>query len=361
MKKYIAELHYKKKYNLFDKWVLLKLKFGSIFYRAVVSLRLVFYKLNVLKSVKVDAYVISVGNITTGGTGKTPVTAEIANYITNVLGKKNAIISRGYAGGLSSKNTNIIKTEDTIMYNAQQAGEEPYWLAENCAGSVVITGQSRINSANKAIKDYESEVIILDDGFQHVKIKRDLNIAVIDGYNQFGNNFILPAGPLREPLSELKRADAFIIADKYKNEIECEILKKSLEAKYKKPTYISYFQPSKIYNIKNKEDLLESLGVNEVIAFCGIGQPDSFFNFIEQLHFKIADKIVFPDHYVYKNSDIDFLTKKLAESKALAIVTTEKDAVKIAGIVNNLPVYALQIKPELDLVNLLKDLRYERK
>lgn len=361
MKKYISGLHYKKKYNFFDKFVLLNLKFFSMFYKAVISMRLALYKLNILKSVKVDAYVISIGNITMGGTGKTPVTAEIANYIAKVLGKKTAIISRGYAGELSYKNTNVIKTEDSIMYNAQLAGEEPYWLAENCSDTVVITGKNRIKSADKAIKDYGSEVLLLDDGFQHIKIKIDFNIAVIDCYNQFGNNLLLPAGPLRESLVELKRADAFIIADKYKNESECDLLKKSLEKKYNKPTFISYFEPHNIYNIKTKADWDEESKSKEVVAFCGIGQPDSFFNYIEKLNFKIVDKIVFADHYIYKDSDMEYLEKKLLASNSAIIITTEKDAVKVSSISNNLPIYALQIKPELDLPNLLKDLNYERK
>ncbi|MEI7473324.1 MAG: tetraacyldisaccharide 4'-kinase [bacterium] len=359
MKKFIANLHYKTDYSLLEKLVLLNLKACSGFYRAITSIRLCLYKYNLIKSTKVKAYVISIGNITTGGTGKTPLTAEIANYISNTLNKKVAIISRGYAGSLSSKNTNVISDGTNILYTAEEAGEEPFWLAQNCPNSIVITGKSRITSAEKAISDYNCEVILLDDGFQHLKIKRDLNLAVIDSKNKFGNDLLLPAGPLREALNELKRADKFVITDKYQSEEKNIEFKNHLEEKYKKITYISPFKPYKLYNIKTNQEL--SSEITTVLAFCGIGQPDSFFNFIEEMNIQINDKIIFKDHYKYTESDIKLLEKKLNELKNLAIVTTEKDAVKIADLTENLPIYALQIKPEIDLDNLLKDLRDDRK
>lgn len=357
MKKYFTEFHYKKEYNYVEKLILAGLKPFSAIYSLVVQIRLFLYKINILKQEKIDAYVISLGNITTGGTGKTPIVAEIANYLTS-LGLKNAIISRGYAGKLSLKNTNIISDGDNIYFSADLSGEEPFWLAENCPKSVVITGKNRVKSAQKAIQDYNCKFIILDDGFQHLKMQRDLNIVVIDAQNVFGNGYTLPLGPLREPISQIKRSDVIIITDKFNSQEKADILKNELANKYKKPVVKGIFKPDKIYNIKS--NALLSSEIKNVIAFCGIGQPKSFFNYIKEMGLNISEKIIFEDHHIYNEDDMIYLKKVLDNQKNSVLLTTEKDAVKLSMFLKDLDVYALKLKLEIDLNNLLKDLKNEK-
>ena len=213
MKRFIAKIHYEKTLFLEEKFVYFLLFFPKIFYYLAVQIRLFLYKSKVLKQKNVNAFVISVGNITTGGTGKTPVCIELANYFTSI-DTKNAILSRGYGGKLSNTIVNTISDGTNIFYNADFSGDEPYLLASNTDNTVVLTSKNRVDAAQKAINEYQSEVLILDDGFQHIKLTRDLNIMLVDGVLKFGNKKILPQGPLREPLSEIKRADIILVMNK---------------------------------------------------------------------------------------------------------------------------------------------------
>ncbi|OGI02568.1 MAG: tetraacyldisaccharide 4'-kinase [Candidatus Melainabacteria bacterium GWF2_37_15] len=286
-----------------------------------VSFRNFLYDRGLLKNTKLSAFVISIGNITTGGTGKTPVTCEIANYL-NKQGKKVAVISRGYGGKLNNKKTNIIssgRSGEKIYYNAELAGDEPYWIAKNSPGTVVITGKDRIKSGKFAINEFNAEVLILDDGFQHRKLHRDLDIVLVDSEKLYGNGFLLPAGPLREPVSELRRATRIIKPEKY-----CEKIN----------------------------------GINRVLAFTGIAQPDSFFKFLEEQSIEIIIKKVFPDHYLYTEEDIKTLCDEAQKVDAEALITTEKDIVKIEPILDKvgsqIPIHALKLKVNLDVENILQ-------
>ena len=306
-------MHYSKNSGL----SLLLLPF-SFFYCVAVCFRNFLYDRGLLKSTKLPAFVISIGNITTGGTGKTPVTCEIANYF-NRQGKKVAVISRGYGGKLSNKKTNIVSSGEKLYYNAELAGDEPYWIAKNSPGTVIITGKDRIKSGKLAIKEFNAEILILDDGFQHRKLHRDLDIVLIDPKKIFGNGFLLPAGPLREPISELKRAHKIIKPEKY-----CEKIN----------------------------------GINRVIAFTGIAQPESFFKFLEEQNIEIITKKVFPDHYLYTEEDIKALQIEAQRVNAEALITTEKDMVKIEPIMekigSQIPIHALKLKVNLDVENILQ-------
>jgi len=278
MKNYFRKIHYSEDIKPKDYPVLLLLLLCSLFYGLAINLRELLYKLNILKSTKLNTYVISIGNLTTGGTGKTPVTCEIANYINNNMHKKVAIISRGYGGGLSNKNTNIISDGENIFYNSTQAGDEPFWMAENCKNTAVITGKNRVKSGQYAINNFKSEVLLLDDGFQHLKLQRDMDIILIDCMTVFGNGFLLPAGPLREPINQIKRADNIIIVNKKPfdkvAEEQCKRIAKMIYKKYNKKPVFCKMNPGKIYDLKTKEEIFPS----KAIAFAGIGQPEFFFN-----------------------------------------------------------------------------------
>ena len=334
LKTNITKLHYTKEpmgvlFNL--------LKFCSFFYGLGSGFKNFLYDKNILKPKKVNAYVISVGNFTTGGVGKTPVVAEIARYFVN-KGERVCIISRGYGGKLDNKKVNVISDGINLYYKADMAGDEPYWLAVNLNMCAVLTCSNRAKAAEYAIKELGVTKIILDDGFQHRKLYRDLNIVLVDSEKMFGNENLLPAGPLREGPEGFKRVDKLVIVSKNINHSRAEKLAKIMEKKQKVKTLTAKVEPDYIYNIISGEHLEKGA---EITAISAIGQPEQFYAFLKD--YKIKNTITFDDHHQYTQDDI-----KNIEGN---IVTTEKDAVKLA-LLGNTNIYALKLKTVLDVEEL---------
>ena len=364
MKTYFSRLHYDKTPGILDKLVLILLLPAVFFYWLVVCIRNFLYDKIPGKSEKLPVFVISIGNLTTGGTGKTPVTGKIASCMTKNYNKKTAVISRGYGGKLAIKNANIISDGNKIFYDAELAGDEPFWIAENSAGTVVITGKNRFKSGQYAIDKFNCEVLILDDGFQHRKLHRDLNLLLVDSDKVFGNNLLLPAGPLRESVSQIKRADKVVIVNKnpYKKESSEKInyLREMFRDKYGKTSCVCEFVPEEIIDIISKEPVSE---LNKAIAVSGIAQPESFFDFLEEKGIHMLSRKVFSDHYSYKEEDIEALLEEAGSLGAEAVITTEKDAVKIRqhmeDIEIKIPVCALKLGINLDIEDLIEPSIYE--
>ena len=335
LKTRITQIHYNKNAGgiLFG-----ILKFCSIFYGAGSRLKNILYDNNILKSQTVNAYVISVGNITTGGVGKTPVVSKIAKYFLS-KGEKTAIISRGYGGGLSNKQINVISDGKEIFYNAKLAGDEPYWLAKNTTGAVVITSKNRVAASKYAISKYGVTKIILDDGFQHRKLHRDLDVVLVDSEKLYGNENLLPAGPLREGKEAFKRIDRMVIVSKNTNHEKAEKLAKITAKKIKIPTTVCYTEPDYVYNIKTGEVLPDD---TEAVAISAIGQPEQFYKFLG--NYRITKTITFDDHHRYEESELPNGT----------IITTEKDAVKMKDF-NRDDIYALKLRTRINIEELLND------
>lgn len=333
LKTEITKIHYNKN----AKGFLVKfLEFASIFYGLGSGLKNKLYDKNIIKPKKVDAFVISIGNITTGGVGKTPIVAQIANYLTS-NGEKVAIISRGYGGKLSNNNINVISDGKNIFYNAKLAGDEPFWLAQNAEKTIVITTKNRYKGAKYAVENFGASKIILDDGFQHRKLHRDLDIVLMDSKMGFGNEKLLPAGPLREGMEAFSRIDKFVIVSKDTEHSRAEKLAKIMAKKMKIETFICYTEPDFVYNIKTGEKLPER---TEAVALCAIGQPKQFYDFLN--NYKISQTIDFDDHHGYTEKELP----------AGIIITTEKDAVKMKDFQRN-DIFALKLKTIIDVKNLL--------
>lgn len=333
LKTEITKIHYNKN----AKGFLVKLlEFASIFYGLGSGLKNKLYDKNIIKPKKVDAFVISIGNITTGGVGKTPIVAQIANYLTS-NGEKVAIISRGYGGKLSNNNINVISDGKNIFYNAKLAGDEPFWLAQNAGKTIVITTKNRYKGAKYAVENFGASKIILDDGFQHRKLHRDLDIVLMDSKMGFGNEKLLPAGPLREGMEAFSRIDKFVIVSKDTEHSRAEKLAKIMAKKMKIETFICYTEPDFVYNIKTGEKLPER---TEAVALCAIGQPKQFYDFLN--NYKISQTIDFDDHHGYTETELP----------AGIIITTEKDAVKMKDFQRN-DIFALKLKTIIDVKNLL--------
>lgn len=334
LKTEITKIHYNKD----AKGLLLKLlEFGAIFYGIGSGLKNLLYDKNILKPKKVDAFVISVGNITTGGVGKTPVVSEIAKYFV-AQGEKVAIVSRGYGGKLSNKNVNVISDGEKVFYNAQLAGDEPFWLATNSKGAIVITTKNRFEGAKYAVEKFGVTKIILDDGFQHRKLHRDLDIVLMDSKMGFGNEKLLPAGPLREGLEAFSRIDKLVVVSKNVDHSRAEKLAKIMAKKMKVEAFVCKTEPDYVYNIKTEEKLVQG---TEATALCAIGQPQQFYAFLGG--YKIKQTIDFDDHHSY-------VEEELPEG---LIITTEKDAVKMQKFSRD-DIYALKLKTVIDVENLIK-------
>lgn len=348
MKLFISKLHYKKNPNIFEKALLLSLQVIGAPYTFASNIRNKMYDKKLLPAYSSKSFVISVGNITTGGVGKTPFTLEIAKYYLS-LNKKVAILSRGYGAKLSNKKPNLISDGSGAMFSGTVAGDEPVWLANNCKGAYVVTCASRIK-AEKFIKEkYNPDVIILDDGFQHRKMKRDLDIVLVDAKNKFGNKLVLPAGPLRERLSNINRADKVVVVNK-SNETQnalkyCDHLKNKL----KKDIYMCKLVPERAYDIISDTPLRKG---ERIMAFSAIGQPESFYDFLKQ-DYKLVAVLDFEDHHGYDTEDIAKIINFAQEENIESIVTTEKDAVKLLDIIKDvdMPVkfYALKLKAYMDV------------
>lgn len=332
----ITKIHYNK--NAEGCFVKL-LEFASLFYGIASGLKNKLYDSKILKPKKVDAVVISVGNITTGGVGKTPVVCEIAKYLAE-KGEKVAIVSRGYGGTLNNKKVNVISDGENIFFNAKQAGDEPFWFAQNTKNIVILTCSSRYKAAKYAIEKFSVTKIILDDGFQHRKLHRDLDIVLTDSEKGFGNEKLLPAGPLRESTEAFSRIDKLVVVSKNKDHTRAEKLAKIYSKKIKVPTFVCKTEPDFAYNIKTGEHLQEGI---EVTALCAIGQPEQFYAFLD--NYKIKQTICFDDHHKYTEAEIPQGT----------IITTEKDAVKMLDF-NRTDIFALKLKTVIDVEQLITNI-----
>lgn len=314
------------------------LKFCSYFYGFGSRLKNFCYDKGLIKPKKINAFVISVGNMTTGGVGKTPVVSEIAKYFVN-QGEKVAIVSRGYGGRLSNRTVNMVSDGQSVYFDAVQAGDEPYWLSENTPGCYVFTCANRYLAAKYAVEKFGVERIILDDGFQHRKLHRDLDIVLMDSVKGFGNENLLPAGPLREGPEALDRIDKLVIVSKSFKHDTAEKVARIMHKRLKLPTSICYTEPEYVYNIKTGQRLMQGLAVT---AMCAIGQPQQFYDFLSD--YQVVKTITFDDHHQYAPIDIVDITG--------SIITTEKDAVKLARFdCDN--IYALKLKTVVDIERLL--------
>ena len=306
----------------------------SVLYGAVTRTRLSLYRRGTFRATKLDRPVISVGNITTGGTGKTPLVEWVARTVAT-RGKKVCILTRGY--GRDNPERQVVVSDGTnVMANPSEAGDEPFLLATNLLGvAAVISNANRIEAAAGAIKHLGTECFVLDDGFQHLRLERDLNIVTIDATNPWGGGHLLPYGRLREPLSSLSRADCVVITrtDQANNlaALRDEILQHAGDV----PIFNSRMR------IKNAGEAIPS----PVAAFCAVGNPRSFFN---QIPHDLVFEKAYPDHYRYSQADVDSLNEAAKRAGARSLITTAKDAVKLKSFSFSLPLFVIEIEPEIE-------------
>ena len=316
----------------------------SLLYGAVTRTRLSLYRRGTFQTTKLDRPVISIGNITTGGTGKTPLVEYVARTIA-AQGKKVCILTRGY--GRKDPHLQVIVSDGYgVLASPSEAGDEPYLLATKLTGqAAVISSADRIAAGQEAIKDFGTEVFVLDDGFQHLRVARDLNIVCIDATNPWGGGRLLPYGRLRESLDGLKRADCFVLTRCDQVE-SVEALRAEIVELTGRPIFESRMRPLRVTSLKNGPETIALPG--RVGAFCAVGNPSSFFESFTRLGHELGLERAFADHHAYSQSDVDELHQLTRQTGANALITTAKDAVKLKGLAFSLPCYVLEIEIVID-------------
>ncbi len=317
----------------------------SIFYRLGLIVRNLLFKLNIFSAVRLDVKVISVGNVTVGGTGKTPCVESVARLLKK-KGCRVAVLSRGF--GRKRKGIVVVSDGEKVNVNVDQTGDEPMALAKNLSGIPVIVGKDRAETGRLAIQNWGVDVLLLDDAFHNQQVKKDFDIVVMDSTNLWGNGRVLPAGPLRESLHGLERADTIILSrvnESQGRETGINRIQRFSDARLfsaiHKPVHWVSIQDNKKYELNTLKD-------KKGIAFAGIGNPDSFQNTLRSIGIELADYIVFRDHHGYRASDLKKIIQRAKAKKAEVLVTTEKDHVRLPPHWNPpIPVYFLKIEFEI--------------
>jgi len=315
----------------------------SIVYGVVTRARAQAYKRGLLSRETLPAAVISVGNLTTGGTGKTPLVEWICRKIA-ADGFKVCVLTRGY-GRLNPKTQVVVSNGNEILTDQPSAGDEPFQLAENLLGqAAVICNPNRAAAGRWAIENLGTQVFVLDDGFQHLKLTRDLNIVVIDATEPWGGGKLLPQGRMREPKNSLARADCAVITRTDQTETFNSIRDAVHQFACTIPVLASRMVTFQLVTIARVPAELPSAATG---AFCGIGNADAFFQHLRRAGFNLAFAQSFPDHYQYKQSDIDSLVQNAKSNNALSLTTTAKDAVKLRSLEIAIPCYVNEIRIEI--------------
>ncbi len=282
----------------------------SFLYIAVTETIKFLYRLKILKSAKPKAKVISIGNITWGGTGKTSLTLLLSGFLSGA-GKKTAVLIRGYGS------------------------DEDRMLAEQRPDVIVLSGRNRLKNADIACDKYGREVLILDDGFQHWRLKRDLDIVAINAINPFGNKKVIPAGILREPISALRRSHVIVItkvnlADKDQVRRIKDVI---LSINPKAEIFEAEHKAVSITDVKNNRALgTDYIRGKRLAALSGIGDNESFFKMFSDLDARISVKLPYPDHYRYAQDDIAYIIKAAKDVSSDALITTVKDWMRLKAI-----------------------------
>jgi tetraacyldisaccharide 4'-kinase len=316
----------------------------SMLYGAVTRTRLSLYRRGTFQTTKLDRPVISIGNITTGGTGKTPLVEYVARAIAS-QGNKVCILTRGY--GRKDAHLQVIVSDGYgVLASPSEAGDEPYLLATKLTGqAAVISSADRIAAGQEAIKDFGTEVFVLDDGFQHLRLARDLNIVCIDATNPWGGGRLLPYGRLRESLDGLRRADSVVLTRCDQVESVAALREEVVKLTGGRPIFESRMRPLRVVSLKNGPEIALP---GRVGAFCAVGNPTSFFKSLTSLGYELGLVRAFADHHAYSQSDVDALNQLARQTGASALITTAKDAVKLKGMAFSLRCYVLEIEIAID-------------
>ena len=320
----------------------------SLLYGTGVEIRRRLFEWGILKAKTLRSPVISVGNLTVGGTGKTPFVAYLARVLQK-LGYQPIILSRGYRGS-REKTGGIVSEGSQPLLGPDECGDEPYMLARALPGVPVVVGKDRYQ-AGRSIEDRHQRAIhLLDDGFQHLALKRNLNLLLIDGTDPFGGGHLLPRGLLREPLQAISRADMIVVT---RSHLATDTEGIELAIRRRHPTVpIAYFYHDAV-GLKDLRTgtpfLLRDLMNQPVIVVTAIGNPVVFLRDLAHYQIRVVEQILFRDHHIFRQSELDRALDRSAQLGARCVITTEKDAVRLNHLQfeeGELMVFQIEARPE---------------
>jgi tetraacyldisaccharide 4'-kinase len=328
----------------------------SALYGATMHARARAYRRGIFKVEEVEgAAIISVGNLTTGGTGKTPLVKLIARLaaeemtaaeemmnVPSVECPSICILSRGY-GRRNPHHCVIVSDGRRLLADALDGGDEPRELAERLLGTAaVISNADRVAAGRWAREHLGSRVLILDDGFQHLRLKRDLNIVTIDATDPWGGKHLLPRGRLREPLSALRRADLVVLTRADQVEDVNEIERKASALSGNKRVLRGSTQIKSTRLLISGMEEFKSAHDLRALAFCALGNPDAFFSLLRRERWELAHTLAFSDHHLYTQAEADHISAIAQKREAKLLLTTAKDAVKLRDLRWSLPCYVIE-------------------
>lgn len=367
LEQFFLELISERNHRPFDVTLRGILFFASGFYRRIMLLRQFLYDKRIFRNHAIGSLVISIGNLTCGGTGKTPVVEVFARTL-NAKGRRVAVLSRGYKSRdkrslwtkirqkFSSKQKSIpprvVSDGKQLLLDSLRAGDEPYMLASNLEGVVVLVDKDRVKSGHYAVSEYQCDTLILDDGFQYLSLRPHINIVLVDSTCPFSNHFMLPRGLMREPIRNIRRAD-YIFLTKSSGGTHLRHLKAFLRKHNNRAEIIECrHHPKYLENAFQRGDKipLEALRGKKIAAIAGIANPLSFEAFLVQLGAEILCSKHFPDHHRFADEElIDFVNHAQSEGVEM-ILTTEKDAVRLPRLANcRVPMMFLRV--EIDILS----------
>ena len=321
------------------------------------------YDRGTFRSYNLGARTISIGNITAGGTGKTPLVALVAEMLAD-SGERVCILTRGY-GRENARQRVVVSNGSKVLADARAGGDEPVELAQKLLtrNVVVVADADRVSAAAWAKEKFGITAFVLDDGFQHRRAKRDLDIVCIDATNPFGGGAMLPGGTLREPIDNLKRADAFVITRMNLVESVESVVAQLRDTNPNASVYGANFEVEEFTKLADfhhgcdtSEDDNDRQFIANAFAFCGLGNPESFLFQLATQHFAVSGLLPFADHHRYQQSDIELIEAEARSRNSRGLITTVKDAVKLKGLKFSMPCFVAELSVEINDGDRFRDL-----
>ncbi len=333
----------------------------SLVFDAIVRARCWLYQQRIMRNQPLGVPVVVVGNLTVGGTGKTPIVERFARTLAR-RGRHVAILSRGYKSRAEPLHRRmwrwishgeypppkVVSDGQNVLLDSTEAGDEPYMLARNLPGVVVLVDKNRVKAGQYAIKKFGADILLLDDGYQYLPLRGQLNLLLVDKTNPFGNRCLLPRGILREPVTHLRRA-SFVFITKSDGQADGELRKIIRQLNPEVEIVECAHRPTHLQSINGGgSHPLADLRGKRIAAFSGIAMPESFEKLLRELGAEICHNKRFLDHHRFTTEELERFFSRAEGAQAEFIVTTEKDAVRLpAEVSTKIPIYFLRLEIEI--------------
>lgn len=319
--------------------------FGRLFsplYGRLMRLRSWLYAKGLLASTRLPVPVVSVGNLTLGGTGKTPMVIHLARLLS--ASRRPGVVSRGY-GGRSRQPVNLVSDGAHLLLPAAEAGDEPVLIAQSLPGVPVVTAKKRVAGGLFLVEQGLADTILLDDGFQHLALQRDINIVLLAVQARVHTMRVFPGGWLREPHAALQRADCFVLTGcQDGHDQAASELRNWLNSSYAStPVFNAIYMPVGLYSQAGAKADFDDLHGVALFAFCGLANPQSFRQTMDR-HLSIHGWQAFADHHPFSAADLDELARQATACGCVGLITTEKDFVKLREFPCSMPLWVLKVE-----------------